>query len=133
METHDVYWVSGIKKNGQDRHWAGKGKIMIEKNIVEEYLKLVDFNFLDPKKYELVDVVTTDKKNFNIIENSNIDTSNEFDKYQDLAGLSITELETIIAELKEKEINTNSNNGLKYYTIKRLEAERYLVARHKEE
>lgn len=30
VETQEIYWVSGIKKNGQDRHWAGNGKIQID-------------------------------------------------------------------------------------------------------
>lgn len=68
--THDIYWISGIKKNGQDRHWAGKGRIMIDKNVVEEYLSLVDFDTLDPNKYDLVDIIVTDKKKFTEIENS---------------------------------------------------------------
>lgn len=126
IETHDIYWISGIKKNGQDRHWSGNGKIMIDKKCVAEYLNLVDFNTLDPKRYELVDIVITDKRKFSEIENSKIDTANDEEKYQDLAGLSITELEILIDELKEKENNTNPNNGLKYYTVKRLDAEKYL-------
>jgi hypothetical protein len=30
METGESFWVSGVKKNGQDRHWAGFGKVMVE-------------------------------------------------------------------------------------------------------
>ena len=126
METRDIYWISGIKKNGQDRHWSGGGKIMIDKKVVDEYLKLVDFDILDPKKYELVDIAVTDKQKFADIENSKIDAPNDAEKYQDLAGLSITELKTLIEELKDKESMTNPNNGLKYYTIKRLDVEKYL-------
>ena len=76
IETHDIYWISGIKKNGQDRHWSGNSKIMIDRNVVDEYLQLVDFDMLDTKKYDLVDTVTTDKYKFSEIENSKIDTSN---------------------------------------------------------
>jgi hypothetical protein len=47
---------------------------MIDKNVVAEYLNLVEFDILDPKKYELVDIVVTDKKKFTEIENSKIDT-----------------------------------------------------------
>ena len=39
VETGDEYWISCVKKDGTDRHWAGSGKIMIGKNIVEDYLK----------------------------------------------------------------------------------------------
>ena len=38
----------------------------------------------------------------------------------------MSELSALIEELREKEANTNSNNGAKYYTIKRLDAEKYL-------
>ncbi len=30
IETGEEYWVSGVKKNGQDRHYMGSGKIMID-------------------------------------------------------------------------------------------------------
>jgi len=26
VETGDNYWISGVKKDGRDRHWAGSGK-----------------------------------------------------------------------------------------------------------
>ena len=36
-ETDDVYWVSGPKKNGEDRYpWAGE-KIKIDDDVREEY------------------------------------------------------------------------------------------------
>jgi hypothetical protein len=31
------YWVSGPKKNGQDRHWAGGGDVQVEGDVVDEY------------------------------------------------------------------------------------------------
>lgn len=71
-ETGDEYWISGIKKNGQDRHWAGGGKIMVDKEIVEEYLELVNFSILDEQNFELVDIEPTDKQKFAEIENQKI-------------------------------------------------------------
>jgi hypothetical protein len=41
IESGDIYWTSGIKKNGQDRHWAGHGKISIDINVVDEYLQIL--------------------------------------------------------------------------------------------
>jgi hypothetical protein len=29
-ETGESFWVSSVKKNGRDRHWAGSGKVMVE-------------------------------------------------------------------------------------------------------
>lgn len=36
-QTGVEYWVSGPKRNGQDRHWAGGGKVRIEQDCVDEY------------------------------------------------------------------------------------------------
>ena len=73
LETGDIYWISGVKKNGQDRHWAGNGKIMIDRTIVDEYIKLMDLVVLDPKMYVEVDIEITDKQRFVDIENKTID------------------------------------------------------------
>ena len=72
IENGDEYWVSGIKKNGTDRHWTGGGKIMIDKNIVELYLSLVDFNVLDKNRFELTEIKTTEKQRFAELENKKL-------------------------------------------------------------
>src|SRR5262245_15261888 len=36
--TGEEYWVSGIKKDGGDRHWAGSGQVLIDEDVREEYL-----------------------------------------------------------------------------------------------
>ncbi|MGH9566063.1 MAG: hypothetical protein ACRD4I_08780, partial [Candidatus Angelobacter sp.] len=38
METGESFWVSGVKKNGEDRHWAGSGKVLVEAAAVAEYV-----------------------------------------------------------------------------------------------
>lgn len=35
IETGEIYWVSGVKKNEENRHWAGNGKIMVDKEIID--------------------------------------------------------------------------------------------------
>jgi hypothetical protein len=72
IENGDEYWISGTKKNGNDRHWAGGGKIMIDRNVVELYLSMVDFDILDKSRYELTDIKATDKKKFAVIENQKL-------------------------------------------------------------
>ena len=37
IETGDEYWISGSKRNGQDRHWAGGGPVEIDEDVREEY------------------------------------------------------------------------------------------------
>lgn len=46
LESGDEYWISGVKKNGQDRHWAGSGKIEIDEGAIGPYLALMGFSDL---------------------------------------------------------------------------------------
>jgi len=39
LENRESYWISGVKKNGEDRHWAGGGKIKIEKKYCKRVSK----------------------------------------------------------------------------------------------
>jgi hypothetical protein len=39
VESGDEYWLSGPKKNGEDRHRAGSGKIEIDEDVREEYFR----------------------------------------------------------------------------------------------
>lgn len=76
IETKEAYWISGIKKDGPNRHWAGKGKIMIDRSIVDDYLMLKGWASLDLQYYELVDIEKTDKQRFMLIENEKTDWAN---------------------------------------------------------
>jgi hypothetical protein len=57
METGESFWVSGVKKNGEDRHWAGSGKIFIEAAAVPEYLKIIGAKKLDPSRCEVTHAI----------------------------------------------------------------------------
>ena len=37
VATGDEYWISGCKKNGQDRHPCGAGPVHIDDDVREEY------------------------------------------------------------------------------------------------
>lgn len=41
VATGEEYWVSGVKKNGEDRHWAGSGTVEIDEDVREEYERIV--------------------------------------------------------------------------------------------
>ena len=70
IETGEEYWISGFKKNGQDRHWAGGGKVLIDEDIIEDYLNEVDFSILDKKYFEIIELVKDFKlSRFNDLEN----------------------------------------------------------------
>ena len=37
-ETGDEYWISGVKRDGSDRHWAGSGEVELDDDVRDEYL-----------------------------------------------------------------------------------------------
>lgn len=70
IESGESFWISGIKKNGEDRHWAGSGRVLIEAAVVEEYLALRKLTTLDRNRYEITDaIVQIDIAKFKEIEN----------------------------------------------------------------
>ncbi len=73
LETGEEYWVSGIKKSGLDRHWAGSGKVAIEASVVSEYLQLIGSTELDESKFEVIsDFETPDPSKFHALENDKL-------------------------------------------------------------
>jgi hypothetical protein len=59
VENGESFWVSGVKKNGEDRHWAGSGKIQIEEAAVTEYLRVIGANSLDSSRCEVTNSIRT--------------------------------------------------------------------------
>jgi|SRR6185312_2510548 len=57
METGESFWVSGVKKNGEDRHWAGSGKILVEAAALSDYLKVIGAKSLDRSRCEVTDAI----------------------------------------------------------------------------
>src|SRR5262245_50632352 len=53
-ETGDEYWVSGVKKDGRDRHPFGSGKVAIEAGAVADYLKVTGRTGLDKTSFKVV-------------------------------------------------------------------------------
>lgn len=73
METGESFWVSGVKKNGEDRHWAGSGKVVIEAAALSEYLKVINAKALDSNRYEVSHgVVSTDIAKFAQLANAKL-------------------------------------------------------------
>lgn len=56
IETGEEYWISGIKRNGQDRHWAGSGKVIIDGKCVDEYLSIVNRSSLPNSDFIIEDI-----------------------------------------------------------------------------
>jgi hypothetical protein len=70
METGESFWVSGVKINGQDRHKAGAGKVLIEAAAVPEYLKIIKARALDASRCEVTNsILQTDIKRLSQLSN----------------------------------------------------------------
>ena len=70
IESGEEYWVSGVKKNGLDRHWAGSDLVAIEASIVGEYLQLVGATELDRARFKVInDLHETSSSEFHDREN----------------------------------------------------------------
>jgi hypothetical protein len=70
LESGEEFWVSGVKKNGTDRHWAGSGKVLVERAALDEYLAVRGVDALDTKQYEITDAVKpSDVERFKNLEN----------------------------------------------------------------
>lgn len=42
VNTREMYWISGVKRDGTDRHWAGSGPVQIDPEVRAAYLELID-------------------------------------------------------------------------------------------
>lgn len=56
IETGEVYWISGLKKDECNRHWDGHGKVSIDRRVVDEYLQYIGVDELDSYRYTVVDL-----------------------------------------------------------------------------
>lgn len=52
VDSGDEYWISGPKKNGEDRHWAGGGPVHIDEDVAKEYW--AEIRNCDPPKNQLL-------------------------------------------------------------------------------
>ena len=41
VDTGEEYWISGVKRDRSDRHWAGSGAVGIDDDVREEYFALL--------------------------------------------------------------------------------------------
>jgi hypothetical protein len=70
VETTESYWLSGVKKKGGDRHWAGRGKITIDAGAIDEYLQITGATALAPSRFVVsTAIMPPDTKKFHDLEN----------------------------------------------------------------
>jgi len=80
IESGEEYWISGVKKNGEDRHKYGSGKIYLDKSAIIDYLKIIGETTLPKNKFILVDLNNNPNKELSReIENKKI-TEDSFNK-----------------------------------------------------
>ena len=73
-DSGDEYWVSGVKKDGRDRHSTGSGKVAIEVGAVSEYLKAVGRTQLNKSQFEVVpDLEPPDMERTHVRENASLE------------------------------------------------------------
>ena len=134
LESGEEYWISGVKQNMSDRHWAGGGKVMVEKRILKEYLQLIDRQELPKSTFEMVEVDTEIPiEKIYERENQQIEAS-EFDSdlhFKQPNELSFEELKFVIDELIEDEVNAKFNKGRRWAKRRRVELEEELEKRIK--
>lgn len=56
IENGDEYWISGLKRRESNRHWAGHGKISIDRRAVREYLELIGEKELPMNLFDIIDI-----------------------------------------------------------------------------
>lgn len=78
IESGDEYWISGVKKNQNDRHIFGSGKINIESKVLAEYLKIINQKSLKERDYTILDLDNEIPLiQINQIENLRLNSSDE--------------------------------------------------------
>ncbi len=84
IETHEGYWISRIKRNGEDRHWTGHGKIKIDRRAVVEYMNYRKLKELKTSQYTIVEIIELKgPKDFYEIENKKLDETIMRNQYED--------------------------------------------------
>ena len=61
-ESGEEYWISGVKGDLSERHWAGSGAVMIDRRALAGYLDAVGLDSLPETGYELVELQVGDVK-----------------------------------------------------------------------
>ena len=56
IETGEEYWISRPKQNGEDRHWAGHGKVIIDRKCIAAYLALIGKEALPTSSFIIEDI-----------------------------------------------------------------------------
>ena len=72
VETGDLYWLSGVKKRGTNRHVFGHGKILVSRDALADFLALKGWDRLDETQYDRFDAKPADITRFSAMENAKL-------------------------------------------------------------
>ncbi len=133
IESGEEYWISGVKKNLQDRHWVGNGKVFIEERVVEEYKKLVGLNHLDSKLFELVTLI--EEPPIDRIRSLENEIPEKKEPLHDLSfknpnELTIDQLNALVDYLHQQELDMKFNKARRSYKNQRLQFEAEIEKRN---
>ncbi|RKR05200.1 hypothetical protein C8C83_4532 [Flavobacterium sp. 90] len=98
LETGINYWISGVKKNGNDRHKSGKGAIEIDASIIEEYLSIIGEKELQKNKFKIteLDNIPAKEKATEILNEKYEEPFNDSLKFKAINNLTDNELAELI-------------------------------------
>ncbi len=72
IESGEIYWITGVKKDGNNRHQFGNGIIQIEESAIEEYEAITGITVRQNKNYKIVTIQPTDKRRFETLLNEKL-------------------------------------------------------------
>jgi len=77
IESGAEYWISGVKKNNQDRHWAGGGDILIDKSAINLYLQETGFASLPSNLIPTTLALSEQQSNHSELEHRSLEERSE--------------------------------------------------------
>jgi hypothetical protein len=128
IETGIGYWISGVKKNGNDRHKFGKGIIEIDKSILEEYLEIIGEKELQKNKFKIIELnnIPAKERATEILNEKYDETFDDSIKFKKPDILSDSELTNLIEYYNEMDFTEMYKKNRKSYieTLKELKSEK---------
>lgn len=73
VETHEEYWISGVKRRGSNRHACGTGPVLIDEDAVPAFLQWKGLDHLDSTGYQVFRAEPTDIDRFTEMMNLSSD------------------------------------------------------------
>ncbi len=118
IDSGEGFWISGVKKDGTDRHKFGKGIIEIDESVITEYLEIIGETELQKNKFKIVNLnnVPAKEKATEILNESyeaEFDVSIRFKKKPN--ELTENELQNLIKYYEDIDFTKMFKKGRKGY------------------